>query len=329
MSIPPVVVATARMGWKWQWNQLMNGLAPADKNGSYRRPPSQKQEARSPLPEELQTREADQLPRLIVGRSCPWAHRTWLVYKLCNLENSLRLVIAKADHKAGQWKIDPPWLGCNSLLALYRRCNTPPSHRATVPALIDPNFESKNFPKLLGNESAQLVEVLNQWPTNSNTADLYPPKLQEDIEKWQTLLQTSVNDGVYRCGFARNQAAYDKACVELFEAIKQVEQSLSRKGPWLCGEQLTLADIRLFPTLIRWEMVYMPLFGCSQQPLWAFPNLWEWRQRLFALPKVEETCDAVAWREDYFGALFPLNPSNLIPSGPDLFTMVNAIAPKM
>ena len=99
--------------------------------------------------------------------------------------------------------------------------------------------------------------------------------------------------------------------------------SLSQKGPWLCGEEMTIADIRLFPTLIRWEMIYLPLFGCSQEPLWAFPNLWEWRQKLFSIPSVAKTCDSKAWREDYFGALFPLRPSNIVPSGPNLTKITN------
>ncbi|MEC9028043.1 MAG: glutathione S-transferase C-terminal domain-containing protein [Cyanobacteriota bacterium] len=327
MSIPPAIVAAARMGWHWQWIQLMNGLAPADAKGNYRRPPSQHQQARLPAEQELSNRSADQYPRLIIGRSCPWAHRTWLVLQLRNLQSSLTLHLARADHKAGRWQLDPAWLGCNSLLALYQRCGSPPSHRATVPALVDPGSMKSQSPQLLGNESAQLVEVLNLWPAAKDAPDLAPSHLQGEINGWQKLLQPAVNDGVYRCGFARNQAAYDKACNELFDTLAQVDRSLSNKGPWLCGDQLTLADVRLFPTLIRWEMVYAPLFGCSQQPLWAFPHLWHWRQRLLALPGVAKTCDSQAWREDYFGALFPLHPSNIVPAGPDLAKLVNASAP--
>ena len=327
MSIPPAVVAAARLGWHWQWNQLMGGLAPADAKGNYRRPPSQHQQATLPAEQELINRSADQYPRLIIGRSCPWAHRTWLVHELRNLQSSLSLLLAQADHKAGRWQLDPDWLGCKSLLALYQRCGAPPSHRATVPALVDPGTTTEQSPRLLGNESAQLVEVLNLWPAAKDALDLAPSDLQGEINSWQELLQTAVNDGVYRCGFARTQTAYEKACNELFDALTQVESSLSKKGPWLCGEKLTLADVRLFPTLIRWEMVYAPLFGCSQQPLWDFPHLWRWRQRLFAMPGIDKTCDSRAWRQDYFGALFPLNPSNIVPSGPDLAKLVNASAP--
>ncbi|WP_320666454.1 glutathione S-transferase family protein [Prochlorococcus sp. MIT 1307] len=329
MSIPPIAVATARMGWKWQWNQLMNGLAPADRFGNYQRPPSQHQNAVIPKHNDLAGRSQDELPHLIIGRSCPWAHRTWLVYELRNLQSNLNILIANPDKKRGRWQIEPSWLGCDSLLSLYQKCGEPPNHRATVPALIDPGATANDSPKLLGNESTQLIEVLNQWPTTTNSLDLSPKELQQDIKNWQNLLQSSVNDGVYRCGFARNQSAYDKACKELFQGLKEVEKSLSNKGPWLCGRKITLADVRLFPTLIRWEMVYQPLFGCSQEPLWSFPNLWRWRQQFLALPSVQKTCDSSAWRNDYFGALFPLRPSNIVPAGPNLIKMVNSKVPDL
>ncbi len=326
MPIPPNIVAAARIGWHWQWNQLMNGLAPSDESGNYLRPPTQHQNAIAPKALNLASRTKKNLPVLIVGRSCPWAHRTWLVHKLRNLESNLSLLFVKADHKAGRWKIEPSWLGCNSLLALYQKCGAPPNHRATVPTLLDPQTPSTQGPQILGNESAQLVEVLNSWPAPQGKVDLAPKNLQEEIANWQKLLQPAVNDGVYRCGFARTQSAYNKASSELFDALSQVDQQISKQGPWICGKQLTLADIRLFPTLIRWETIYAPLFGCSAEPLWTFKNLWKWRQRFFNLPGIANTCNANAWRKDYFGALFPLRPSGIVPFGPDLAKIVNASA---
>ena len=321
MAIPPALVKTARWGWSWQWQRLMGGLGPADSSGNYKRPAGDHPAATLPT-QSLDGRSPDERPLLILGRSCPWAHRTWLVHTLRGLGSSLNILMAQADHQAGRWQIDPPWQSCHSLLELYRHCGAPPSHRATVPVLMDP-LE----PRILGNESAQLVELLNRWPAAAEAPDLAPEDLGEAIATWQTLLQHSVNDGVYRCGFARNQAAYDRAEQALFTALAQVESSLASHGPWLCGNRLTLADLRLFPTLIRWEAVYAPLFGCSRQPLWQFPHIWTWRQRLFALPGVQATCDAQAWREDYFGALFPLNPGGIVPAGPDLRTLVGSGVP--
>ena len=299
----------------------MGGLGPADTGGNYTRPSS------DPLPpptlnrEELLQRSPTQRPLLVIGRSCPWAHRTWLVHQLRNLQDSVNLLVATADHNAGRWALNPAWEGCDTLLALYRHCGAPPTYRATVPVLVDPKTRT-----LLGNDSAPLVELLNRWPLKGSVIDLAPPESADRIEAWQALLQPAVNDGVYRCGFARNQAAYDRAESNLFAALDAVEQSLETNGPWLCGSSLTLADVRLFPTLIRWELVYAPLFGCSRRPLWHYPHLWDWRQRLYALPGVADTCDGDAWRHDYFGALFPLNPSGIVPAGPDLSTLVNSTA---
>ena len=321
MAIPPVLVKTARCGWNWQWLQLMGGLGPADHEGNYRRPAGDHPTATLPA-QPLEGRGRDHRARLILGRSCPWAHRTWLVHTLRQLGESLDLLMAKADHQGGRWQLDPPWRNCSTLLELYRHCGSPPSHRATVPVLVDPLEQ-----RILGNESSQLVELLNRWPAAADAPDLAPADLGTAIAEWQELLQGNVNDGVYRCGFARNQTAYNQAESALFAALEEVERSLGSRGPWLCGDWLTLADLRLFPTLIRWESVYAPLFGCSRKQLWQLPNIWRWRQQLLALPGVMATCDAEAWRQDYFGALFPLNPGGIVPAGPELSTLVNSGAP--
>ena len=327
MSIPPLIVRSVRQGWQWQWRRLMTGLGPADQQGNYLRPTSAPMETVVLDDNDLQARDPNHRPRLLIGRSCPWAHRTWLIVKLRGLENSLDVLTAKADHEEGRWRLEPSWLGCSSLLELYRRCGAEPSLRATVPVLVDPGRTEQDEPRLLGNDSTPLSSALNRWPADPEVPNLAPAHLQQQIERWQQLLQPAVNDGVYRCGFARNQSAYNRASAAMVEALDEVERSLERDGPWLCGATLTLADVRLFPTLIRWETVYAPLFGCSSRPLWMLPELWKWRQRFMALPGVEITCDAEAWRSDYFGALFPLNPGGIVPDAPKLSTLVNSTIP--
>jgi putative glutathione S-transferase len=327
MSIPPLVVRSVRQGWQWQWRRLMTGLGPADDKGNYQRPDSTPMQTSVLEAEDLRERDPDRRPRLLIGRSCPWAHRTWLMVKLRGLDNSLDVLTVKADHEEGRWRLDPSWLGCSSLLELYRRCGAEPSLRATVPVLVDPGRTEQDEPRLLGNDSTPLSAALNRWPAAPDAPDLSPPHLEGEIERWQTLLQPAVNDGVYRCGFARNQAAYAQASGAMFAALEQVEQALATERPWLCGSTLTLADVRLFPTLIRLEAVYAPLFRCSAKPLWMFPRLWDWRKRFLALPGVEATCDASTWRTDYFGALFPLNPGGIIPEGPNLSTLVESTFP--
>lgn len=320
MAIPPVVVSAARAGWNWQWQQLMQGLGPADSDGNYRRPAA----AFSALPP-LPTNAAEPGSHvLIVGRSCPWAHRAWLVWTLRQLQNSIELLVVEPDPEAGRWRFGTPFLGCSTLQELYRRSGATTDQRATVPVLVE-----RSSGRVVLGESARLIELLNQWPAPAEAPDLAPAELSAGIEGWRELFQGAVNDGVYRCGFARNQSAYDRAESELFAALEQAEAALgtSGAGPWLCGNCLTLADVQLFPTLIRLELVYAPLFGVSRRPLWQLPALWHWRQRVFGLPGVADTCCDQAWRQDYFGALFPLHPSGIVPAGPALATLVQAPPP--
>ena len=292
MPIPAHIVQTVRCYWHWQWNQLMSGLAPCDKDGNYLRPESEHLQADLLTQKEMDGRVEEEFPTLIIGKSCPWAHRTWLVYVLKGLSNSINLIIAKPSLHKGKWELSPSCLGCNYLESIYKLCDSPLKHRATVPVLIDPYKIQGNKPRLLGNESTQLIEVLNKWPGGIISIELSPIELQDKIIYWSDIIQHKINNGVYKCGFARNQSAYNKASKELFDSLNKLEKHLAKGSKWICGENITLADIRLFPTLIRWENVYAPLFGCSETPLWKFPNIWQWRARLFNFPKVALTCDS-------------------------------------
>jgi putative glutathione S-transferase len=318
MPPPAALVQSARCLWRGQWRALMGGLGPADAQGRYRRP-APAFAALPPLPEDAAAAGAHQL---IVGRSCPWAHRAWLVWRLRGLEASIEPVVVEPDPAAGRWRFTTPFAGCDTLRQLYRRSGAPADAPATVPALW-----SQGQQRLVLNESARLIELLDLWPAPEGAPQLNPPALQPAIDAWRERLQGTVNDGVYRCGFARTQAAYDEAEQELFATLEAAEAELAARGPWLCGERLTLADVVLFPTLIRLELVYAPLFGVSRRPLWQLPALWDWRRRFFALPGVAATCFADAWRADYFGALFPLHPSGIVPAGPELATLVASEPP--
>lgn len=315
----------------------MGGLGPADDEGNYVRPDSPFAAA-TPVPAAAAAAAGHVL---VVGRSCPWAHRAWLTWRLRRLERSIELVVAEPDPAAGRWLFAAPLLGCTSLPELYRRAGADPAQRATVPVLVE-----RASGRIVVGESARLIELLNAWPAPEGAPDLAPEPLAPAIADWRARFQHAVNDGVYRCGFARNQAAYDRAEMVLFTALEEANAALERMerteaggdgsprwgvlpsdprlcGPWLCGQALTLADVQLFPTLIRLELVYAPLFGVSRRPLWQFPALWRWRQRFFALPGVAACCFDDAWRADYFGALFPLHPSGIVPAGPPLATLVN------
>jgi putative glutathione S-transferase len=318
MPPPAALVQTARCLWRQQWRVLMGGLGPADAEGRYRRP-APAFAALPPLPGDAAAAGGHQL---IVGRSCPWAHRAWLVWILRGLGESIERLVVEPDPAAGRWRFATPFAGCDTLRQLYRLSGAAADAPATVPALW-----SQGQQRLVLNESARLIELLDLWPAPEGSPQLNPEALRPAIDGWRERLQGAVNDGVYRCGFARTQAAYDQAEQELFDTLAAVEAELAARGPWLCGERLTLADVVLFPTLIRLELVYAPLFGVSRRPLWQLPALWNWRRRFFALPGVASTCTPDAWRADYFGALFPLHPSGIIPAGPDLATLVTSQPP--
>ena len=323
MSTPPILVKAARKIWNFEWEILMNGLAPSDSKGNYKRPINDQKKIQLPTKEDLKNRDPVQRPCLIVGKSCPWAHRVWMMYEIKGLNKSINLQIAEVDAAGGRWILEPPIKGCTTLQEIYLKCGNYQSRRATVPMLFDPGKEAKSQSILINNESAELVEILNNWPLNENDIELNPIRYKKKIIYWQNLIQENINNGVYKCGFARNQMAYEKASKDLFSSLNTIEESLNSSGPFLCGKELTIADIRLFPTLIRWEAVYEPLFKCSEKPIQAFPNIIKWRKMIFNLYNIKKTCNADSWRKDYFGALFPLNPSSIIPKGQSISQIVN------
>ena len=323
MAIPSIFVKAARHIWNFEWQILMNGLAPSDSDGNFKRPINLQKKIQIPTKEDLKCRDSNQLPGLIIGKSCPWAHRAWMVYEVKGLKKSINLHIAQVDNAGGRWILDPPIKGCKTLQELYKKCNDYKIKRATVPMLFDPGKDANSKFRLINNESADLVNILNKWPISKNNLDLNPKKYNEKIVNWQNLIQENINNGVYKCGFSRNQKAYEKASEDLFSNLNVIEESLKSNGPWLCGADLTIADIKLFPTLIRWESVYEPLFKCSKRSIESFPNIIKWRKTIFNLYNIKKTCDADAWRKDYFGALFPLNPSCIIPKGESISKIVN------
>lgn len=320
MLIPPAVVSISRQLWRCQWLVLMNGLAPADERGSFRRRPSCFRETL------LGSGHDQGIPRhvLVIGQSCPWAHRTWLVRQLKDLPTVMDIALVQPNSATGRWVFREPFEGFQQLSQLYRHSGAGPSARATVPVLWD-RYEGR----IINNESADIIEQLDTLPPGPNavTATLRPSDLIPSIQTWSEWLQDDVNDGVYRCGFARTQEAYQRALDDVFAGLDAVEQALADGRPWICGESLTMVDVRLFPTMARWEAAYQDLFGCGLRPLWSFPFLWAWRRRFHQLPNVASTCPSKTWRQDYFGSLFPLNPSGIVPQAPSLASLLELNPP--
>ena len=187
MAIPQLFVKTAREIWNCEWNILMNGLGPADSKGNYKRPENIQQEICIPSKEDLEKRELDQMPYLIIGQSCPWAHRVWIMHEIKGLQATINLHIAQVNTSSGRWIFQPDLKGCKTLQDLYKKCNSYQIKRATVPMLFDPGKEAKSKFKLINNESADLLEILNKWPVNTNNIDLNPKKHHQKIFSLLTL----------------------------------------------------------------------------------------------------------------------------------------------
>jgi glutathionyl-hydroquinone reductase len=312
MAIPPSwIIQTGRSIWTQIWQIMMSQLAPRNDGGEYQRPQSEFRQRidggkYAPAPHRY---------RLYVGWSCPWAHRTLVVRALKGLESSIELTVLRGDANAGGWALPESEYGCNTLAQLYRFANPGYTGRSTVPMLWDTQTNS-----IVNNESAEIIEILNSAFNDYAThpgLDLAPTALQDSIEHWNDLIYQTVNNGVYRCGFAQTQVAYDQAHTELFATLDRINDALATQD-YLCGELLTLADVRLFTTLIRFDLVYYSLFKCNRRQIQDYPHLLTYLQKIYQLPGVAATCNFPTILADYYGNLFPLNPGGIIPQLPDL-----------
>jgi putative glutathione S-transferase len=170
---------------------------------------------------------------------------------------------------------------------------------------------------IVNNESAEIIKILNsqfnefaQYPE----VELYPEALRPEIDQWNDKIYPAVNNGVYRCGFAQTQAAYHQACEELFSTLDEINQVLATRR-YLCGDTLTLADVRLFTTLFRFDIAYYGLFKCNRKRIQDYEHLGGYLRDIYQLPGIAQTCDLEAVKQDYYGNLFPLNPGGIIPDG--------------
>ncbi|ARV59664.1 glutathione-dependent reductase [Nostocales cyanobacterium HT-58-2] len=313
-SLPPkLVIRLGKFVWTTLWHMMMSKLAPRNKLGEYIRPSSQFRNFIGTQESNLYQPAAGRY-NLIVGFSCPWAHRTLVVRALKGLEEAVSVTIVSPSPIEGGWIFNQEYEGCRTLAELYEQAEPGYGGRFTVPVLWD-----KQTKTIVNNESAEIIVMLNsqlnEFAKNS-TLDLYPQELKEKIDQWNEKIYTSVNNGVYRCGFAQTQEAYDKVCHELFTTLDEIDMALNTSR-FLCGNTLTLADVRLFTTLFRFDAVYYGLFKCNRKRIQDYQNLGAYLRDLYQIPGVADTCDLESVKQDYYGNLFPLNPGGIIPSGPD------------
>ena len=304
----------AKRFWFWFWKKLMNGFAPSDLYGNYKRPKG------ILVSKAFDFTSNNKNTYLLVGNSCPWCHRTLLMYELKNLSKKVKVIFLAADVNNGQWLFNEKFEGCENLHQLYKKAKKQNNFRSTLPLLL--NFQNDQI-NILSSESSQIVKLMNLMNGVSSQKTQQINNCNQDLLK---KIHFEINDGVYKCGFARNQESYEKASKSLFEALNIIEEKLDENlGNWICGEELTYADIYLFPTVIRWELIYRNLFKCTEKEISDFKNIIKWRLSFFELPNVFETCFDEEWKKDYYKALFPLNPNQIVPILPSLKEIMQSL----
>jgi putative glutathione S-transferase len=318
-SLPPkLAIRFVKWFWTTLWQKMMSQIAPRNSSGEYIRPASQLRNFINSNPDNPYQSEVNRY-RLFVGLSCPWAHRTLVVRALKGLENVISVSIVVPSGDEGIWILEKEIEGCHTIPELYQRSQNGYNGRATVPVLWDEKTKT-----IVNNESGEIIVILNsqfnQWATNPNL-NLYPEELKETIDFWNEKIYHGVNNGVYRCGFAQTQEAYEKACNELFNILDEIDQVLEKKR-YLCGDILTLADVRLFTTLFRFDIAYYGLFKCNRKRIIDYENLGAYLRDIYQLPGIAQTCDLEQVKKDYYGNLFPLNPGGIIPLGPDIANLL-------
>jgi glutathionyl-hydroquinone reductase len=255
---------------------------------------------------------------LYVSYSCPWAYRTILFRKIKKLEDAISITIAPPIYGERSWRFaDEPGSipdtvnGKKELWEIYLLANPRYSGRVTVPTLWD-----KERRTIVNNESSEIIRMLNSAfnAYTDDRADYYPAALRDEIDHINDLVYTTVNNGVYRSGFAVSQDAYEEACRALFATLDQLEDRLSRQR-WLVGNQITEADWRLFSTLIRFDPVYHYHFKCNLKRIIDYPNLSNYVRDLYQQPGVAETVNMDHIKRHYYGQK-RVNPTGIVPLGP-------------
>ncbi|WP_324654013.1 glutathione S-transferase family protein [Georgenia sp. H159] len=259
--------------------------------------------------------------RLVAARACPWANRTIIVRRLLGLEDALSIGFPGPTHDERSWTFDldpggrDPVLGIERLQEAYFARFPDYPRGITVPAIVDvPTGQ------VVTNDYAQItLDMSAEWREHhrEGAPDLYPVHLREEIDAVNERVFTEVNNGVYRCGFAGSQETYEKAYDRLWTALDWLEDRLSGQR-YLVGDTITEADVRLFTTLVRFDPVYHGHFKCNRTKLSEMPALWGYARDLFQTPGFGDTIDFEQIKQHYYVVHTDLNPTQIVPVGPDL-----------
>jgi len=259
---------------------------------------------------------------LYVSYACPWAHRTLIFRALKDLSDHITISVVHPEMLSDGWTFYDGYPGAtgDTLFGLpfardiYTRADPAFSGRVTVPILWD-----KVQGTIVSNESSEIIRMFNSAfdDVTGNTQDYWPADLRDAIDPVNDRIYDSFNNGVYRCGFATTQDAYDEAVVPLFDTLDWIEQRLS-KNRYLMGAQLTEADWRLFPTLVRFDMVYHLHFKCNRRRIVDYPNLWAYTRALYQTPGIAATVNMDHIVRHYHYSHETINPNRIIPINPQL-----------
>ncbi len=258
---------------------------------------------------------------LYVSAACPWAHRTLILRALKGLEDAVTLSVVDPLMGPEGWRFsDGPGCvpdtvnGFEFMGQVYTAADPGYTGRVTVPVLWD-----RARGTIVNNESSEIIRMFNHAfdAFGDASVDTYPADLQDAIEDVNRLVYETVNNGVYRCGFAVTQAAYEDAFDDLFETLDDLEALLSRQS-YLVGERLTEADWRLFTTLVRFDSVYHGHFKCNKRRVVDYPNLWGYVRQLYQVPGVAETVDMDHIKRHYYMSHPSVNPTRVVPKGPEI-----------
>lgn len=259
--------------------------------------------------------------RLIVARACPWANRTIIVRRLLGLEDALSIGFCGPTHDERSWTFDLDPGGVDPVLKIPRLQDAyfkriPGYDKGiTVPAVVEVatgQVVTNDFPQITLDFSTEWTQFHRE-----GAPDLYPEPLRDEIDDVAQRIYTEVNNGVYRCGFAGSQRAYDTAYDRLFTALDWLEERLTDRR-YLVGDTITEADVRLFTTLARFDPVYHGHFKCNRQKLDEFPALWGYARDLFQTPGFGDTVDFTQIKQHYYIVHTDINPTQVVPKGPDL-----------
>ncbi|MDX1820870.1 MAG: glutathione S-transferase family protein [Paracoccaceae bacterium] len=259
---------------------------------------------------------------LYVSLACPWAHRTLIFRALKGLESHIGISVVHPEMLSDGWTLSADYPGATGdrlfglpfLRDIYTRVEPKVSGRVTVPILYDTERDM-----IVSNESSEIIRMFNGAfdDLTGNTDDYWPADLRDGIEAVNARIYDTVNNGVYKAGFATTQAAYEAGVYPLFETLDWLEARLA-DNRYLMGERLTEADWRLFPTLVRFDSVYHLHFKCNRKRIVDYPNLWAYTRELYQVPGVAQTVNLDHIVRHYHYSHDTINPHRIIPINPIL-----------